>query len=81
MTVLRHRLTAQLLAVHRQFHLVAVAVSPEFHRLSLMAFQVPMGEDVQHGLVSPPRLQIPSLVFPESTVVENAELGIVGGIG
>ena len=79
-SVLRHLLAAQFLAVHREFHLVAVAVGPDFHLLALVSLQVPMREDVQHGLVGPPRLQVPRLVFGESAVVENAKLRVVGGI-
>lgn len=53
-SVLGHLLTTQFLAIDRQLHLVAVAVCPYLHFLTLMTLQVPVGEDMQGGLVGPP---------------------------
>ena len=85
MSVLGHRLAAELLAVDDEFHFVAVAVCPEFDGLALVALQVPVGEDMERRFVGPPGFQIPRLVFPEAAIVEDAEFGVVGredkGIG
>ena len=73
-SVLGHLLPSQLLAVDGQLHFVAVAVGPQVDLLALMARKVPVGEDVERGLIGPPRLQIPGLIFPETAVVQDAEL-------
>ena len=70
--VLRHRLASQFLSVDYEFHLVTVAVRPYAHAVPFVSFQIPVGENVQHGLVRPPRLQVPCLILRESAVVEDS---------
>lgn len=74
MTVTGHGLAAQGTAIDREFHFVAVAIGPYFNGLALMSLQIPVGEDVEHGLFGPPRLEIPGFVFGETAIVEDAEL-------
>ena len=74
MPVLGHRLSAHVPAVHRQLHLVAVAVYPEVDCLALVSGEIPVRQNVQHWLIGPPSLQIISLVLWEAAVVEDSEL-------
>ena len=72
--VLGHGFAFQPFAVDRQLHFVAIAVNPDIYRVSFVACQVPVGQDVQHGLVRPPSLQVVSLIFREAAIVQDAEL-------
>ena len=80
MSVAWHLLATEILTINHEFYLVAVAVCPQFYLLAFVSLQIPVCEDVQGWLVGPPRLKIPGLVFPEATVVENAELRVGGWI-
>ena len=40
-----------------------------------MTVEIPVGQDVQHRLVGPPRLQVERLVFGKSAIVEDAKFG------
>ena len=71
--VLRHLLSAQSFSICDKFHLGTVGVGPYVYLLALVAFKVPVGQQVQHGFAGPPCLQIVSLVLGESAVVENAK--------
>ena len=73
-TVLGHGFAAQVLAVDRQLHFVAVAVHPDVDAVALMALQVPVGQDVEHRFVRPPGLQVIGLILGEAAIVQDAEL-------
>jgi len=74
MAVSGHRFAIQFLAVHSQFHFIAVAVYPNVDAITFVTLQIPVRKDVQHRLIRPPGLQIPGFVLGEATVVQNAEL-------
>ena len=74
MPVAGHLLPTEFLAVYGEFYLVAVAICPEVNLLAFVALKVPVWEDVKRGLIGPPRLQVPGLIFPETAVVQDAEL-------
>lgn len=80
-TVVGHRLAALGASVDEEFDLVAVAVGPDVDRLALMALEVPVGEDVEHGVRGPPGAEIIGLVLFEAAVVEQTEFGVDGGEG
>lgn len=68
-TVAGHLLATEFLAVYGELYLVAVAVCPEVNLLTLVALKVPVWKNVKRGLIGPPRLQVPSLILPETAVV------------
>ena len=74
MAVSGHRFALQFLAVHSQFHFIAITVYPNVDAITFVTLQIPVGKDVQHRLIRPPGLQIPGFVLGKATVVQNAEL-------
>ena len=74
MRILLHVLGAEALAVEEQLDPVEVGVDPDRDLLALEARPVPVREQVQHGLGSPPRLEVEEAVLGEAAHIDDAVL-------
>src|SRR6185437_1064589 len=64
----------QALAVEKQLHLLAIAVTPDVNVLPFPAGPVPMWKQVQHGLIAPAGLIIVVGIFGETAKVHDGVL-------
>ena len=74
MAVALHLLATERSAVEEELDLVAVGIGADLHDLAFLARPVPVGEDVQHHLIGPPRLEVVEAVLGEAAGIEDAEL-------
>src|ERR1017187_9684448 len=76
MCIASRGLGAEALAIEKQLHALRVAVDPDFDLPALLARPVPVREEMQHGLRSPPCLVIVKVVLGETAHIHNAEMGV-----
>src|SRR5208282_2398764 len=75
----RNLLAANTLTVHHEFHFVQVRVNPDWNLVAFSAVPVPVREQMQRGLLAPPRFVIVKVVLRETAHVQNAELRVNRG--
>src|SRR6516162_6120556 len=71
-----HRFPPEAFAVQKQFHLLAIAETPDADIPAYLVRPVPMRKQMQHRLVRPPGLVIIKEVFGETAHVHDAKVGI-----
>src|SRR5579862_5340558 len=79
MSVGRHFLLAEALAVYFQLDSRSVRVNPDLDRLAFFAFPVPMGNDVNLRPISPPGLVIVEVVLCKPAYIHDAEVRVDAG--
>ena len=74
MAEMGHLLAAAAHAVQEQLDFIEVRVRPNGDRLAFASFPVPVWQQVQHWIVSPPCLVIEEIVFRKAAGVHDAKL-------